>query len=129
MGVRRQQGFYLQLYLLNVYLFTANFEILKFKIYFNFELNSSLFSALFRKILFSPLENKIHIFDHAAVQYPLSINLLQCIRKFDQYWATFDLVNDLSVALVVLITGPRNMFHVCYVFIQDRGCNSFENDI
>ena len=67
MGVKRQQGFYLHLYLLKVYLFTANFEIRKFKIYFNFELNSSRFSALFRKILFSPLKNKIHIFDHAAV--------------------------------------------------------------
>ena len=50
-----------------------------------------------------------------------------------------DLVNNVSVALVVIpgtylskvqiITGPRNMFHVCCVFIQDRGCNSFENDI
>ena len=67
MGVRRKQGFYLHLYLLKVYLFNANFEIRKFEIYFNFELNSSLLCALFSKILFSPLKKKIHIFDHPTL--------------------------------------------------------------
>ena len=60
-------------------------------------------------------------------------------KKFGQYRATFALVNNVSVALVLIpgtylskvqiITGPRNMFHVCGVNIKDRGCNIFENDI